>query len=152
MFSPLLHTLKFMQLTRGGIKIADGASNPSLLVEAQIPLNAGGTAVRVQIDGTAPGGATGASAITTGATKSIAIAGTPVRIAAAAATRGVILSANPNNTSTIYVGGSSIGNGSSGNTGYMITPGGSYFFPMTDASILYINGDTNGDSVGVTII
>lgn len=88
----------------------------------------------------------GASGLVVGQAK-IAVTATAVQLTAGALTNGVIITANPANTKPISIGPSTVNNTTDGTgNGYILQPGASVSFSVSDVSVLYING-TAGDIV-----
>lgn len=77
----------------------------------------------------------------------IAVTGTRVQLANNVLSNGVILSALSTNATSITVGGSGVTNTVDGTgNGYILEPGGSVSFAVTNTNALYVNG-TAGDIV-----
>jgi len=79
--------------------------------------------------------------------KTIAVTGTAVQLGSGALVNGVIITANINNTAPISVGPSGVNNTQTGSgNGYILQPGTSIAYSVTNLSPIYING-TAGDFV-----
>lgn len=100
------------------------------------------------------GGGASSGALTTGADIAVAVAGTAVQGASAAATKGVLVVARSDNAGIVYVGGSNVSNGSGSTKGVQLSQLGmpSQFIAVDNANKIWVNADTAGDSVGIIIL
>lgn len=79
--------------------------------------------------------------------KKVAVTGTAVQIATGALLNGVVITANVNNANPISIGGVGVNNTQDGTgNGYILQPGASVSYAVSNLSYLYING-TSGDFV-----
>lgn len=105
---------------------------------------------------TAGGSSGGASSgsLTTGADITVAVAGTAVQGASAAATKGVLVVARGDNAGTVYVGGSNVSNASGSRKGIQLSQLGmpSQFIEVDNANKIWVNADNAGDSVGIIVL
>lgn len=77
----------------------------------------------------------------------IAATGTAVQLSSNALSNGVIVTAKSTNTANIHIGGSGVTNTEDGTgNGYILEPGSSASWAVTNTNALYING-TTGDIV-----
>lgn len=68
--------------------------------------------------------------------------------------RGVMVCADLNNTGTIYVGDSTVTNGSGSKRGFALTQAGqlSVVLPVNNTNQIYVNADNNGDRATITVL
>lgn len=97
---------------------------------------------------------TSESALQTGNDIAIAVGGTAVQGPNLPATRGILVVANPNNTNPVNVGDSTVTDNTGAKRGIILTAGGmpSQFIAVDNANKIYLNGQTAGDRVGLTVL
>lgn len=82
--------------------------------------------------------------------KSVAVAGTPVQLAAAKC-NSIILTARKGNTGSIAYGYDNTVRATAGSeVGAILTPGSSVVLPVVDASQVWIDASVNGEGIGYT--
>ena len=90
------------------------------------------------------------STVSSGTDTTVAVAGTAVNCAAlASGSRGIQVTAAPGNDGLIYIGDSTVTNAAGARRGTILVPGGTAFFGITNANLLWINADDNGSSAGI---
>lgn len=114
-----------------------------------IPLNADGSAVRMQDAGNTPS----ATSFSTGS-DIVGVAGSAVQGAALAVTRGVQVCADPSNSGIIYIGDSGVTNASGSKRGIPLVAGGMVNFRLnvSNTNQIYVNCDTSGDRACITVL
>lgn len=83
----------------------------------------------------------------------VAVAGTAVRGTNVGASRGILLTAFPTNTGSVYVGGPGVSRANGDQKGLILSQLGmpSTFLPIANVNQIYVNADNAGDGVGVLI-
>lgn len=93
-------------------------------------------------------------AINTGDDVIVTGVGVAMQCPSLAASKGVMVVADLQNSGYVYVGGSNVTNSSGSKRGIILSPGGmpSQLLPVNNANLLWVNADIAGDRVGLIAI
>lgn len=128
------------------VKTSSSGTEKFLVIDAGA---AGNAAAIASSFGTTPASATANRGAFFTTQKNVTTAGTPVNCSAQAIPNGFALSikAKSSNTQKIYVGNSSANALSSNNVAYILSPGETARLFVTNANLIWLDSDVNGEGV-----